>query len=324
MGWFWADSTPSLPVAPHPIPSSSSAAPPPSCPMHKKADGTPSPLMPAKPTADGGCPVKHTPENPSTPAPSYISKLNPLNYMPASISNKRTYDAQSVNLPVDREASTIPRGDGQGTWEYPSPQQMYNAMLRKGYTDTPAEHVESMVAVHNFLNEGAWEEIKEWERRFAGGLSKGWEYSMKGEEGAAHQAALEEFKASRTGDEVREPKLLRFMGRPQEPTPKARMLGFMAKVYPSQFPDNPPFDRHDWFVERALPGGQTKEVRYVIDYYSGPPEPTGEPVFYLDVRPAVDGPTAACERMLRWGGDVWYRASGGSVREELAKANARK
>ena len=53
----------------------------------------------------------------------------------------------------------------------------------------------------------------------------------------------------------------------------------------------------------------------MIDYYSGPPEPTGEPVFYLDVRPAVDGPTAAAERMLRWGGDVWHRASGAKVRE---------
>jgi len=76
----------------------------------------------------------------------------------------------------------------------------------------------------------------------------------------------------------------------------------------------PPFDRHDWFVQREHKGTQ-KEVRYVIDYYSGPPEPTGEPVFYLDVRPAVT-PTAAVERMMRWGGDVWYRASGAVAREQ--------
>ena len=56
----------------------------------------------------------------------------------------------------------------------------------------------------------------------------------------------------------------------------------------------------------------------MIDYYSGPPEPTGEPVFFLDVRPAVDGPTAAAERMLRWGGDVWHRASGAKVRENAS------
>ena len=53
----------------------------------------------------------------------------------------------------------------------------------------------------------------------------------------------------------------------------------------------------------------------MIDYYSGPPEQTGEPVFYLDVRPAVDRPSAAIERMMRWGGDVWWRASGGVARE---------
>ena len=55
----------------------------------------------------------------------------------------------------------------------------------------------------------------------------------------------------------------------------------------------------------------------MIDYYSGPPEPTGEPVFYLDVRPAVDRPSAAIERLMRWSGDVWYRASGSSVRDGM-------
>lgn len=79
----------------------------------------------------------------------------------------------------------------------------------------------------------------------------------------------------------------------------------------------PPFDRHDWYVARNV-NGQTKEVRYVIDYYTGPPEPTGEPVFYLDVRPALT-PTGAAERLIRWGSDVWWRASGGSVREAAAQ-----
>jgi cytochrome c heme-lyase len=75
----------------------------------------------------------------------------------------------------------------------------------------------------------------------------------------------------------------------------------------------PPFDRHDWYVSREV-DGQKKEVRYVIDFYSAPPEPTGEPVFYLDVRPAMTL-TGAVERLMRWGGDVWWRASGGVVRE---------
>ncbi len=53
----------------------------------------------------------------------------------------------------------------------------------------------------------------------------------------------------------------------------------------------------------------------MIDYYSGEPEPTGEPVFYLDVRPAMT-PSGAAERLIRWGGDVWWKASGGDIREQ--------
>lgn len=57
------------------------------------------------------------------------------------------------------------------------------------------------------------------------------------------------------------------------------------------------------------------EKRYVIDYYSGGEDEDGQPVFALDVRPAVDTPTAACERLMRATGDVWYRASGKAARE---------
>ena len=224
--------------------------------------------------------------------------------MPSNLSQSRASN-QSVILPTSRSTSSIPRGDVEANWEYPSPQQMYNAMLRKGYDDTPEDAVESMVAVHNFLNEGAWAEIEGWEARFSKGLSYGWRSCRRGEEGFVQERIKESEK----------PRLARFMGRPGDMTPKARMLDVLGRVWPSQFAGEPPFDRHDWYVRRTMPGGETKEVRYVIDYYSGPPEPTGEPVFYLDVRPAVDGPTAAAERMMRWGGDVWHRASGAKVRE---------
>lgn len=267
------------------------------------------------------CPyVPPTEGESKTPAKnSTLSKLNPLNYMPKVISNERA-DNQTVNLPLDREASTIPRGDGSGMWEYPSPQQMYNAMLRKGYTDTPAEDVESMVAVHNFLNEGAWNEIMDWERRFGGGLRRGWDISRRGEENAPLVTELMERKERMTTVvKWQDPSLVRFMGRPNEMTPKATMLQVLGWVYPAKYNTEPPFDRHDWYVRRFDHEGNESERRYIIDYYSGPPEPTGEPVFFLDVRPAVDTPTAACERLLRWSGDVWWRASGGSVREELQK-----
>lgn len=254
--------------------------------------------------------------------------------MPNLVNARQEDSPQAVSLPLERELSSIPRGDVDENWEYPSPQQMYNAMLRKGYTDTPAEAVESMVAVHNFLNEGAWAEIVEWENIFSQGVLKGWERCREGEEGLARDRARREFMKARrealglqstssnptesstpSSEPVFEPKLLRFQGRPSEPTPKSRILQTLGLVS-DKFQTEPPFDRHDWYVARRQPDGSMKEVRYVIDYYGGGLQATGEPVFYLDIRPAIDGPTGAAERLVRWGGDVWYRASGGAVRKE--------
>lgn len=163
---------------------------------------------------------------------STLSRLNPLNYMFASISQERAPN-QTVDLGIERELSSIPRGDTQGNWEYPSPQQMYNAMLRKGYTDTPQDAVESMVAVHNFLNEGAWNEIVGWERTFAKGLQGGWEKCRRGEENLSLELAKEEMMG--TIDQATEPRLLRFQGRPQDLSPKARIFQALGWVYPGKF-----------------------------------------------------------------------------------------
>ncbi|EAA61636.1 hypothetical protein AN6990.2 [Aspergillus nidulans FGSC A4] len=316
MGWFWADSQPQLPARNHP--ASSDASPPATCPMH---------ASPPKSETSSACPVRSSdspffvpPKSSAQPptAPdtkqSTLSKLNPLNYMFASLSQERAPN-QTVDLGVEREVSSIPRGDSEGNWEYPSPQQMYNAMLRKGYTDTPQDAVEAMVAVHNFLNEGAWSEIVNWERIFSKGWANAWEKCRRGEENIPLELAKEEYYGIAT---TTPPRLVRFQGRPQDLTPKAQFFQILGRLYPAKFETKPPFDRHDWYVMRETPSGP-KEIRYVIDYYSGPPEPTGEPVFYLDIRPALDSPTAAAERLLRWGSDVWYRASGGAVRDNDKK-----
>ena len=63
----------------------------------------------------------------------------------------------------------------------------------------------------------------------------------------------------------------------------------------------PPFDRHDWIV-RTNSG---EEVRYVIDYYSAPPEPDGSPVFSLDVRPALDSVGSIRQRISAATEDAW-------------------
>ena len=108
---------------------------------------------------------------------------------------------------------------------------MYNALVRKGGDIDPTA-VESMVSVHNFLNEGAWAEIVEWERRFGRGLSKGWEMCKRGEEGSMAGANLEQ---GVNEGEVAQPKLIRFMGRPKDMTPKAAMIQLFGKIYPSGF-----------------------------------------------------------------------------------------
>jgi cytochrome c heme-lyase len=286
--------------------------------MHKKASPPVKTEVPK-----GACPYVPPEKNASNLSPEnepqpekqgLLSRLNPLNNMFSELDNSRA-SIQTQDLPLSREQSTIPKADGT-LWEYPSPQQMYNAMLRKGYTDTPVDAVESMVSVHNFLNEGAWAEIMGWERRFSRGIAEGYRICKQGEERANYTLGTAENPFDTTTwdqADIPPPKLLRFTGRPTEPTPKSQILQWAGYVFPEKYGTAPPFDRHDWFVERCNSKG-CKEVRYVIDYYEGAPEPTGEPVFFLDVRPAVDGPTSAAERMVRWGTDVFWRASGGEAR----------
>ena len=213
------------------------------------------------------CPVLHSApktapaccsDSPSSPNPisqgattqqsssSLLSKLNPLNYMFSNLSQTRAPNQRHA-LPTSREESTIPRGAGDGNWEYPSPQQMYNALLRKGYTDTDVTAVESMVAVHNFLNEGAWAEVVEWERRFCKGLVRGWHVCSRGEENAEGEirrlVASERMQARAasgattgvTTPATYEPKLARFQGRPKDMTPKAAMLQTLGWLYPAKF-----------------------------------------------------------------------------------------
>lgn len=210
--------------------------------MHKKSVEamTPPAVCPASKapttsTPPSSCPVSHTkidaqPVPEQKEEPSVFSKLNPLNYMFQTISQERAPD-QTHALPTEREPSSIPKGTGDGNWEYPSPQQMYNALIRKGHTDTDITAVEAMVAVHNFLNEGAWEEIVDWERRFSKGLKRGWEVSKHGEKNAP--MVLRRLEA-REGVQP-DPKLVRFQGRPGEMTPRAAMLQVMNWVYPSYF-----------------------------------------------------------------------------------------
>jgi cytochrome c heme-lyase len=207
------------------------------------------------------------------------NQLNPLNNMPDLSSQKAA--GQTLDLPTERTMSTIPRGvqEDEGVWEYPSPQQMFNAMLRKGGGEIPEDAVESMVDIHNFLNEGAWQEILQWEAPY-------------------------------TAETKKEPRLLKFTGRPDQESPRAQMLQLLGKIYPSKYGTPPPFDRHDWTVLRGTADGSWYEVRYVIDYYAAEDDDEGSPAFVLDVRPALDSFGAARDRIMRVAGPAWDKALG--------------
>jgi cytochrome c heme-lyase len=172
--------------------------------------------------------------------------------------------SSSASTPVvslSKDQSSIPahQPDFSEKWVYPSEQQFYNAMKRKGWDLPPGieKSIPHVVRIHNAVNEKGWKEILEWER-------------------------------------IRDPKndnprLVRFLGRPKDLSPRARF-------YSSLWLRNEPFDRHDWFVDR---GDGTGQRRYVIDFYNGKENSgnNGLPSMYLDVRPALDDFEAVQDRV---------------------------
>lgn len=98
---------------------------------------------------------------------------------------------------MGKDADTAP-----SRWEYPSAEQFQAALARKNKA-APEEHVEMMVAVHNFMNEEAWKIVVDWEKDF--------------------------------GTDTEDLSLLRFQGRPGELSPRARWYGFMGSIWPSRY-----------------------------------------------------------------------------------------
>lgn len=49
-----------------------------------------------------------------------------------------------------------------GNWVYPSEKMFFEAMKRKGH-DPRSTDMQTVVPIHNAVNERAWAEIKEWE-----------------------------------------------------------------------------------------------------------------------------------------------------------------
>eukprot|EP00565_Helicotheca_tamesis_P008499 CAMPEP_0185725546 /NCGR_PEP_ID=MMETSP1171-20130828/1778_1 /TAXON_ID=374046 /ORGANISM="Helicotheca tamensis, Strain CCMP826" /LENGTH=523 /DNA_ID=CAMNT_0028393697 /DNA_START=51 /DNA_END=1622 /DNA_ORIENTATION=+ len=227
----------------------------------------------------GGCPVK---ASSSQEYNVYSQPIDPSNQMPSSPHSNLPSPFQQSALSTSRVSSNIPKGgteDGS-TWTYPSPQMFYNSLVRKNKLgdDTTEEDMDSVVALHNNMNEKTWHKVMQWEDILT---------------------APQNAQQSELGGGA---KLSRFQGRPSDLSPKAYFKHYILG-HPL------PFDRHDWVVLR--PHSNT-EQRYVIDYYydesrakttqeSATPHLTdfnAVQSILVDVRPALDGWQSMLQRAV--------------------------
>ena len=117
-----------------------------------------------------------------------------------------------VNLPTEREKSSIPRTGTSDNWIYPSEKQFFEAMKRKNW-DPNAIDMKAVVPIHNSVNERVWNYIKIWEN-------------------------------GQGGDACGGIKLTSFKGDSKKLTPRAWFRSSILGM-------NKPFDRHDWVVDRC-------------------------------------------------------------------------
>ncbi|KAF9793032.1 cytochrome C1 heme lyase [Thelephora terrestris] len=220
------------------------------------------------------CPVDHSAH---TNSPSNVGSC-PVDHKPPSqpltSQDKCPVDQQSSSSPWSRFFSSSGEGSGShpspdprlhsqvptnlsaeretssiprlegDKWVYPSESQFFAAMARKNH-DPQAKDMKVIVPIHNAVNERTWYEILKWE----------------------------EGRGSEACGGLR---LVSFKGKSQELSPRARFKSLLGY--------SPPFDRHDWVVDRC-----GHRVRYIIDFYTGRSfAPNAPPSFYLDVRPALD------------------------------------
>ncbi|KAI1799186.1 cytochrome c and c1 heme-lyase [Daldinia bambusicola] len=207
------------------------------------------------------------PSHPSLDTSREISTIprssKPLSSSPPSSSSSPS--SAAVSEPTHRPANTEQETGADaasGNWVYPSERMFFEAMKRKGH-DPRAADMRAVVPIHNAVNERAWAEIKAWEEPYVKGTS------------------------------CDGPRLHSFAGLSTHMSPRARintLLGYQ-----------PPFDRHDWVVDRC-----GKEIEYIIDFYAGRGGKTsdGKLSFYLDVRPKLNSWEGVKMRAMRAAGLV--------------------
>ncbi|GMI46965.1 hypothetical protein TrCOL_g1172 [Triparma columacea] len=167
-------------------------------------------------------------------------------------------------------SSSSATADPSDNWIYPSEQQYFNAVTRKGWKNVKAEDVPMIVKIHNEVNERSWNKVLMWE-------------SIR--------------ESTRIVTTPSPPTLVRFIGRPKDRSPKSYFMTGLGYEL---------FDRHDWIVQRTrlpffwekpfLPADSLvkEEQRYVVDFYDSGSGNQGNQgsennSIHVDVRPAFEG-----------------------------------
>jgi len=134
------------------------------------------------------------------------------NSLPASLEEAAAHAQtpqpdQRIPLNTHRQVSSIPRGDlaphhqhdeTLQKWVYPSEQQLYNAMRRKGWQNVPEDSIPTVLQIHNHINERTWKQIQMWENTTNLTLAK-------------------------------------FQGRPNDLSPKAFVMSKLLRLYEAPF-----------------------------------------------------------------------------------------
>jgi len=206
------------------------------------ADGCP---MKSSKSSGGSCPIKGANNMPLTP-------------------QQARAPGQTTTLDKTRQASTIPQKDGT-PWQYPSPQMFWNALVRKDKADGASEQdMETVVAVHNTMNEATWAKILEWE-------------VLRG--GPA-------------------PELIKFEGRPHDLSPKA-LLKIYVFGHPKPFDRHDWVVRRgeeerryviDYYSDEGL-ADKDEKPSTMHDYQA-------LKSIAVDARPAVDSVAAVLDRLI--------------------------
>jgi cytochrome c heme-lyase len=242
------------------------APPPSSCPVNQQKwsmfGGGGGPPQQEATTTTVPQSVEEAARHAQTPQPHQrvpMSTERQVSSIPRSGSDDAAAAADVVVVPAHQSQTNRP-----DRWVYPSEQQIYNAMIRKGHTNIPEESIATVLQIHNGINENTWRTIvQDWEN----------------------------------GDPCR---LERFLGRPRDLSPKAFLLTTILQKYDPPFDRHDWYvaNQRTGTVQRYVIDYYSLRTKSTSSAAND--DSAAGVVPYVDVRPAVDHPYGVYLRTRRF------------------------